>query len=202
MRLTKRILSVGVGFSLACSVAVANESGAFVGVEAGVMNSKFKDSDDALKDNVGNFGIKMGYRFTPMFRAYGAYNYATKAEESFSYKTQYVNVKSNAEISVHKFLAGFDATPEIAANTRAVVGVYGGIASLNGDYSGNFNGSHDSGSDSENGFIYGGKLGALYEIGTGEIEGGFKAEQVSYRADGDKFKQTNLGLYIGYNYKF
>lgn len=45
MKLTKRILSVGVGFSLACSVAVANESGAFVGVEAGVMNSKFKDSD-------------------------------------------------------------------------------------------------------------------------------------------------------------
>lgn len=198
MKLTKRILSVGVGLSLACSAAVANESGAFVGVEAGVMNSKFKDSDDALKDNVGNLGIKMGYRFTPMFRAYGAYNYATKAKISVSEGNDYIN----AEINVHKFLAGFDATPEIATNTRAVVGVYGGIAIFNVDFSDNFNGFHDSGSNSENGFIYGGKLGALYEIEAGEIEGGFKAEQVTYRADGDKFKQTNLGLYIGYNYKF
>lgn len=198
MRLTKRILSVGVGFSLACSAAVANESGAFVGVEAGVMKSKFKDSDGVYKDNVPAFGVKMGYRFTPMFRAYGAYNYATKAKISVSEGNDY----GNLEINVHKFLAGFDATPEIAANTRAVVGVYGGIASANGDYSGNVNGSHDSESDSENGFIYGGKLGALYEIGTGEIEGGFKAEQVSYKVDGDKLKQTNLGLYIGYNYKF
>ena len=199
MKLTKRILSVGVGLSLACSAAVANESGAFVGVEAGVMNSKFKDSDGVfLKDNVPAFGVKMGYRFTPMFRAYGAYNYATKAKTSFSEGNNY----GNLEINVHKFLAGFDATPEIATNARAVVGVYGGIASLNGDFSGNLNGSHVLESNSENGFIYGGKLGALYEIGTGEIEGGFKAEQVSYKVDGDKEKQTNLGLYIGYNYKF
>ncbi|MCI5968316.1 MAG: porin family protein [Helicobacter sp.] len=176
-----------------------------MGIEGGMINSKFKGDDISLKDNVPAFGIKMGYRFTPNFRTYGAYNYVTKAKGNYGYVNNYGEWIEEAEINVHKFLVGFDITPEIATNTRAVVGVYGGVAIANFDVTGvttdvqyistiSASGSH---------FIYGAKLGALYEIGAGEIEVGFKADQVSYKVeDAGKLKQTNLGLYIGYNYKF
>lgn len=198
----KHILIITLGVSLASSLAVAN-SGVFVGVEAGMMQSKFKDDATDFKDKVGNFGAKIGYQFTQNFRIYGAYNMTTNAKHTSD------DGEINFDITAHKFLAGLDFTPKIIEDFRAVVGVYGGISQINKDIEIKMFGKK---SDAESDVIYGGKVGILYAIGSGEIEGGFRAERASYgvvesielfgETIDTSLKQTSYGLYLGYNYKF
>lgn len=107
------------------------------------------------------------------------------------------------------FLTGYDFTPKLFEKTRAVLGVYGGYARTDLTLKTSFL----SLSQNFDGYFYGAKIGAIFELGaSNEIEVGFKAEQIEYNtrnyyqeAIGSNFydpRQTNYGLYLGYTYKF
>ena len=57
------------------------------------------------------------------------------------------------------------------------------------------------------GWILGAKVGAEYSINENNaVEFGLKADRTKYRSiakyDNVKIKETNVGLYMGYTYKF
>lgn len=147
----------------------------------------------------------MGYRFNDLHRLYAAYNYS----DEFSDIIRTPKLRIEGDFNTHKFLLGYDFTPEIFKRVRAVAGGYLGYAKTSID----LKTSLLSLSQDFDGFVYGAKIGAIFELGTSnEIEVGFKAEKIEYNTRnyyqetiGSNFydpRQTNYGLYLGYTYKF
>ncbi|EPN6818768.1 outer membrane beta-barrel protein [Campylobacter coli] len=213
--MNKKFLSVIVGIALFSSSALAaEESGFFIGADAAYVQTKVKGD---LKHNktgaVFNgdlsssilLGLRMGYRFNDLHRLYAAYNYS----DEFSDIIRTPNLRIEGDFNTHKFLLGYDFTPEIFKRVRAVAGGYLGYAKTSID----LKTSLLSLSQDFDGFVYGAKIGAIFELGaSNEIEVGFKAEQIEYNTRnyyqetiGSNFydpRQTNYGLYLGYTYKF
>ena len=197
MKLAKLILAS----SLVASCAFAE--GAFVGVVGGynfLTKIEVVDTDLSIKDKNGFLGIKGGYDFGA-FRAYGQYNYNLK------FSKDYLDNNGDtwtAEFKGHEFLVGADWTPSIAEGVKLAVGPYLGYA--------NFDVKESDGADTlsgnADGFVLGGKVGAIFDIGTGELEAGVKADRtwlkgeetedyIIYDAD-----RTTVGVYLGYTFKF
>ena len=178
--------------------ASAMAEGLFVGGEAGY---NFKNEAAGFNDGQPQIGVKAGYDFGT-FRAYGGYFYGFKGEDSSSN----AHAKKKVKWRTHDFVGGADFTPELFGRFKLVLGAYTGISVLNTevkiDYS---NGSRARADDTLGGFILGGKIGALYEVGSNsEIEMGFKASKAWYK-DGDYIEDNDgkkYGVYAGYNYKF
>ncbi|EAI2987509.1 outer membrane beta-barrel protein [Campylobacter coli] len=158
-----------------------------------------------LSSSIPILGLRMGYRFNDLHRLYAAYNYS----DEFSDIIRTPNLRIEGDFNTHKFLLGYDFTPEIFKRVRAVAGGYLGYAKTSID----LKTSLLSLSQDFDGFVYGAKIGAIFELGaSNEIEVGFKAEQIEYNtrnyyqeAIGSNFydpRQTNYGLYLGYTYKF
>ena len=192
------VLKSVLALSLAGSFALAQ--GGFVGVEGGYdFSSKLKDNDGlSFKDNRPNLGIKGGYDFD-VARVYGAYIYDFKVK-----KTANDEDKSVAEWKTHKFIVGADYTPSVAKDLKLVLGGYTGFSKLkiNGG-----DAENPMESASTNGWILGAKVGAEYSINENNaVEFGLKADRTKYRSiakyDNAKIKETNVGLYMGYTYKF
>nr|MBP3725565.1 hypothetical protein [Campylobacter sp.] len=120
-------------------------------------------------------------------------------------------------------ILGADWTPKFSLgglDFKGILGAFAGISKIDVDYSiasslGSFKLDY-----SQDGFIYGLKLGAIYEAAKEhEIEFGFKFDQATYD-DTDATiiecsgvcqylptkitdaKRTNMGVFVGYNYKF
>ncbi|TXE79023.1 porin family protein [Campylobacter peloridis] len=211
-----KFLSLIASMALVSNLALADEnSGLFLGVDAGWFHTKVKSDLDNTKNNkkfngdlegdIPVFGLRAGYRFSENHRLYGAYSYSSE----FSDVINTPRLKIDGEFTTHKFLFGYDFTPKIFEKTRAVFGAYGGYARTDITLKTRFL----SLSQDFDGYTYGAKIGALYELNpSNEIEFGFKAEQTHYNtrnfyqnAVGSNFydpKQTNYGLYLGYTYKF
>ena len=178
--------------------ASAMAEGLFVGGEAGY---NFKNEAAGFNDGQPQIGVKAGYDFGT-FRAYGGYFYGFKGEDSSSN----AHTKKKVKWRTHDFVGGADFTPELFSRFKLVLGAYTGISVLNTevkiDYS---NGGWARADDTLGGFILGGKIGALYEVGSNsEIEMGFKASKAWYK-DGDYIEDNDgkkYGVYAGYNYKF
>ncbi|AJC85523.1 outer membrane beta-barrel protein [Campylobacter sp. RM16704] len=212
-----KLLSLVASMALVSNLALADEkSGLFLGIDAGWFHTQVNSSikhigisqanfNGDLKGNIPVFGLKAGYHFNDNHRLYGAYNYSSE----FSDVINTTRLKIDGEFTTHKFLLGYDFTPKIFEKTRAVLGIYGGYAKTDITLKTSFL----SLSQNFDGYTYGAKIGALYELTpSNEIEFGFKAEQIHYNtrnfyqsAVGSNFydpKQTNYGLYLGYTYKF
>ncbi|EGK8048423.1 outer membrane beta-barrel protein [Campylobacter lari] len=210
-----KLFSLVASVALVSNLALADEnSGLLLGIDAGWFHTKVKSNLEHTKNNkkfngdlegdVPVFGLRVGYRFSENHRLYGAYNYSSE----FSDVINTAKFKIDGEFTTHKFLLGYDFTPKIFEKTRAVLGVYGGYARTNMT----LKTSILSLSQDFDGYTYGAKIGALYELNqANEIEFGFKAEQTHYdtrnfsTANSSNFydpKQTNYGLYLGYTYKF
>lgn len=223
----KKVLLVSSCVALLASSSFAE--GFFIGGEGGWLNSKMKltskgkittyttdtfipqettsfENTEKHTRNGANVSLKAGYVFTDNHRIYAAYGY----NFGFNFNTDNTNLNVNS----HKILLGYDFTPQIYDSWRGVLGLYGGYSLFK--MSGN-NLYKDL--RSANGFAYGAKIGALYEVNEhNEIEFGFKAEQLLHSKDvnmedsdtmmpitsSGTFKPTatNLGLYVGYTYKF
>lgn len=214
--MNKKFLSVIVGIALFSSSALAvEESGFFIGADAAYVQTKVKGDlkhnktgavfNGDLSSSIPILGLRMGYRFNDLHRLYAAYNYS----DEFSDIIKTPNLKIEGDFNTHKFLLGYDFTPEIFKRVRAVAGGYLGYAKTSID----LKTSLLSLSQDFDGFVYGAKIGAIFELGaSNEIEVGFKAEQIEYNTRnyyqetiGSNFydpRQTNYGLYLGYTYKF
>ncbi|ENJ1319499.1 outer membrane beta-barrel protein [Campylobacter coli] len=214
--MNKKFLSVIVGIALFSSSALAaEESGFFIGADAAYVQTKVKGDlkhnktgvvfNGDLSSSIPILGLRMGYRFNDLHRLYAAYNYS----DEFSDIIRTPNLRIEGDFNTHKFLLGYDFTPEIFKRVRAVAGGYLGYAKTSID----LKTSLLSLSQDFDGFVYGAKIGAIFELGaSNEIEVGFKAEQIEYNtrnyyqeAIGSNFydpRQTNYGLYLGYTYKF
>ncbi|RKO64379.1 hypothetical protein CKA54_05690 [Campylobacter sp. P255] len=212
-----KIFSLVACVALASNLALADEnSGLLLGVDAGWFHTKVKSDiehsqkksvkfNGDLEGNIPVFGLKIGYRLNENHRLYGAYNYSSELSDVINVS----RLKIDGEFTTHKFLLGYDFTPKIFEKTRAVLGLYGGYARTDMT----LKTSLLSISQDFDGYTYGAKIGALYELNqANEIEFGFKAEQTHYNTRnfyqstvGSNFydpKQTNYGLYLGYTYKF
>ena len=192
------VLKSVLALSLAGSFALAQ--GGFVGVEGGYdFSSKLKDNDGlSFKDNRPNLGIKGGYDFD-VARVYGAYIYDFKVK-----KTANDEDKSVAEWKTHKFIVGADYTPSVAKDLKLVLGGYTGFSKLKLDVFDTHDGSEKG---NATGWILGARVGAEYSINENNaVEFGLKADRTKYRSiakyDNAKIKETNVGLYMGYTYKF
>ena len=193
------VLKVALGLSLASAAALAQ--GAFVGVEGDYsFGSKLKvkrgdGSKDSIKKAQPGLGLKAGYDFD-VARVYGAYIYDFEAKKSLGDKDGSI-IKWNT----HKFIIGADYTPSLAKDLKLVLGGYTGFSKLKvkgGDA------KTPMESVSTNGWILGAKVGAEYSIDENNaVEFGLKTDRTKYRAiDDAKIEETNLGLYLGYTYKF
>ncbi|EAI0345717.1 porin family protein [Campylobacter coli] len=214
--MNKKFLSVIVGIALFSSSALAaEESGFFIGADAAYVQTKVKGDlkhnktgavfNGDLSSSIPILGLRMGYRFNDLHRLYAAYNYS----DEFSDIIRTPKLRIESDFNTHKFLLGYDFTPEIFKRLRAVAGGYLGYAKTSID----LKTSLLSLSQDFDGFVYGAKIGAIFELGaSNEIEVGFKAEQIEYNTRnyyqetiGSNFydpRQTNYGLYLGYTYKF
>ncbi|HED6586784.1 outer membrane beta-barrel protein [Campylobacter coli] len=214
--MNKKLLSVIVGIALFSSSALAaEESGFFIGADAAYVQTKVKGDlkhnktgavfNGDLSSSIPILGLRMGYRFNDLHRLYAAYNYS----DEFSDIIRTPNLRIEGDFNTHKFLLGYDFTPEIFKRVRAVAGGYLGYAKTSLD----LKTSLLSLSQDFDGFVYGAKIGAIFELGaSNEIEVGFKAEQIEYNTRnyyqetiGSNFydpRQTNYGLYLGYTCKF
>jgi len=195
------VLKVALGLSLASAVALAQ--GAFVGVEGDYsfnsnLTAKSDNGKSKAKKAQPGLGIKAGYDFD-VARVYGAYIYDFKVK-----KTANDEDKSVAEWKTHKFIVGADYTPSVAKDLKLVLGGYTGFSKLKlrgGDA------ENPMESASTNGWILGAKVGAEYSINENNaVEFGLKADRTDYgkisKFDFVDTKETNVGLYMGYTYKF
>ena len=195
------VLKVALGLSLASAVALAQ--GAFVGVEGDYsfgsnMKAKSNNGTSKAKKAQPGLGIKAGYDFD-VARVYGAYIYDFQAKKSLGDEDGTI-----IKWKTHKFIVGADYTPSVAKDLKLVLGGYTGFSKLKlrgGDA------ETPMESASTNGWILGAKVGAEYSINENNaVEFGLKADRTDYgkisKFDMVDAKETNIGLYMGYTYKF
>ena len=179
-----------------CSFAMAE--GAFIGYEGGysfASNVKLSEANDGARLRKGQFnsGVKAGYDFDS-FRAYGAYFYSFQTKKQIEDDDDRFTVKWKK----HSLLAGVDYTPSITEDIKLVAGGYTGVSRLSitrDDVNKKF---YDTG------FVLGAKFGAEYLLDQNNIlEAGMKTDYTFYKADDvSKVRESNIGLYVGYTYKF
>ena len=195
------VLKVALGLSLASAVALAQ--GAFVGVEGDYsfnsnLTAKSDNGKSKAKKAQPGLGIKAGYDFE-VARVYGAYIYDFQAKKSLGNEDGTI-VKWNT----HKFIVGADYTPSVAKDLKLILGGYTGFSKLKLDVFDIYDGSEKG---NATGWILGAKVGAEYSINENNaVEFGLKADRTDYGKI-NKFnlvdiKEINLGLYMGYTYKF
>ena len=195
------VLKVALGLSLASAVALAQ--GAFVGFEGDYsfnsnLTAKSDNGKSKAKKAQPGLGIKAGYDFD-VARVYGAYIYDFQAKKSLGDEDGTI-----IKWKTHKFIVGADYTPSVAKDLKLVLGGYTGFSKLKlrgGDA------ENPMESASTNGWILGARVGAEYSINENNaVEFGIKADRTDYgkisKFDFVDTKETNLGLYMGYTYKF
>ena len=195
MKLAKLVLAS----SLVASCAFAE--GVFVGVVGGynfMTKIEVDETDLSLKDKNAFLGLKGGYDFGA-YRAYGQYNYNLK------FSKDYLDNNGDTwtgEFKGHEFLIGADWTPSINENLKLAVGPYLGYSIVEAKDIEEGTGYYSS--DNISGFVFGGKVGAIFDTGVGEFEAGVKADKTWYDETEIVYKtdKTTVGLYLGYNFKF
>ena len=195
------VLKVALGLSLASAAALAQ--GAFVGFEGDYsfnsnLTAKSDNGKSKAKKAQPGLGIKAGYDFD-VARVYGAYIYDFQAKKSLGDEDGTI-----IKWKTHKFIVGADYTPSVAKDLKLVLGGYTGFSKLKMDVFDTHDGSEKG---NATGWILGAKVGAEYSINENNaVEFGLKADRTDYGKI-NKFnlvdiKETNVGLYMGYTYKF
>jgi len=179
-----------------CSFAMAE--GAFIGYEGGysfASNVKLSEANDGARLRKGQFnsGVKAGYDFDS-FRAYGAYFYNFQTKKELEDDGEKYTIKWNK----HSFLAGADYTPSITEDIKLVLGGYTGVSRLL------ISRDDENKKFYDTGFVLGAKFGAEYLLDQNNIlEAGMKTDYTFYKADDvSRVRESNIGLYVGYTYKF
>ena len=213
--------------SLSTTFALAN--GYFIGISNGLNHSSVNDdNNDLISDNNLLLSPKFGYQINNTHRYSISYEHGGKSSDSKSYDIELdrgviANESVKYEFTSNKFLLGYDYTPLIWRNLRADIGVFAGYSfgKLNVE-DGPTQDTSQAAPGYLDGFNYGAKLGALYEIGNRwDIEFGAKIMRTTYKSkdldisfdiDGGKthevenntfrLKQLDMGAYLGVSYRF
>ena len=195
------VLKVALGLSLASAAALAQ--GAFVGFEGDYsfgsnLTAKSDNGTTKVKKAQPGLSIKAGYDFD-VARVYGAYIYDFQVKKSLGDEDGTV-----IKWKTHKFIVGADYTPSVAKDLKLVLGGYTGFSKLKMDVFDTHDGSEKG---NATGWILGARIGTEYSINKNNaVEFGVKADRTKYRSiakyDNAKIKETNVGLYMGYTYKF
>ena len=195
------VLKDALGLSLASAVALAQ--GAFVGFEGDYsfnsnLTAKSDNGKSKAKKAQPGLGIKAGYDFD-VARVYGAYIYDFQAKKSLGDEDGTI-----IKWKTHKFIVGADYTPSVAKDLKLVLGGYTGFSKLKMDVFDTHDGSEKG---NATGWILGARVGAEYSINENNaVEFGIKADRTDYgkisKFDFVDTKETNVGLYMGYTYKF
>ena len=195
------VLKVALGLSLASAAALAQ--GAFVGFEGDYsfnsnLTAKSDNGKSKAKKAQPGLGIKAGYDFD-VARVYGAYIYDFQAKKSLGDEDGTI-----IKWKTHKFIVGADYTPSVAKDLKLVLGGYTGFSKLKIDVFDTHDGSEKG---NATGWILGARVGAEYSINENNaVEFGIKADRTDYgkisKFDMVDAKETNVGLYMGYTYKF
>ena len=195
------VLKVALGLSLASAAALAQ--GAFVGFEGDYsfgsnLTAKSDNGKSKAKKAQPGLGIKAGYDFD-VARVYGAYIYDFQAKKSLGDEDGTI-----IKWKTHKFIVGADYTPSVAKDLKLVLGGYTGFSKLKMDVFDIYDGSEKG---NATGWILGARVGAEYSINENNaVEFGIKADRTDYgkisKFDMIDAKETNVGLYMGYTYKF
>ena len=98
----------------------------------------------------------------------------------------------------HSLLAGVDYTPSITEDIKLVAGGYTGVSRLL------ISRDDENKKFYDTGFVLGAKFGAEYLLDQNNIlEAGIKTDYTFYKADDvSRVRESNIGLYVGYTYKF
>jgi hypothetical protein len=176
------------------------DNGWFIGVEGGagkVFSGEYFDGSSA------DYGIKIGYYFTPSLRAYAAYNKNSNVKFDYTVYIPYYgtyDIESKADVDI--FGIGYDALLG-SGSLKFLAGLQIGYAKVSLDESIDRLGV--SISQSKTGLNLGAKLGGLYDISEHhKIEVGVKTSLnfIKYN-DGENDEYIkHIGLYAGYSYKF
>lgn len=194
--MNKKLLSIVASATLFSNLALADEnSGFFIGADAAFLHTKVKSDlkhngskssviNGDMIENIPVLDLKIGYRLNQLHRIY--FLYANSDDFDDFITTPQFNIE--ADFSINKFLLGYDFTPELFEKTRGVLGVYSGYARTDID----LKTSRLSLSKKFDGFVYGVKAGAIYELTEhNEIELGVKAEQIRYNSR--NFYENSIG---------
>ena len=209
-------VGIGTGF-----MSVKNEIGnKGVSTLGGPNPNLIPSNTVSFSDSTFEGILKVGYHFDSTHRVYLAY-VANNIEgkkvftQGSAPNIDTITVKFK---ETSKLLLGYDYTPELASMWRGIAGIYAG--SLRRDVSLRMVDTPNPHLPTDvavksNGNLLGLKLGAIYEVmKNGDIEFGMKFESASMgnKSGKDKDnimivtfsnqKQSNIGLYAGYVYKF
>ena len=152
------------------------------------MSSKF-DFDES---NFG-LGLKIGYDFGE-WRIYEAYSHTFESKSNNNIVSPLLlmpGLSEETKWSSNDFILGADWTPKFSLggiDFKGIVGAFGGLSILDVKYLGTSAAGNLTADYTQNGFIYGLRLGGIYEINkNNEIELGFKFDQAMYQ-------ETNIAL--------
>ena len=233
----KKILGSVIALSLLSSFSFADEnSGIFLGVEAGIGYSTFKDKNSNLptgadiigggseltKNPISDAGfdgaLKLGYRFNPDHRLYLSVGMGHRAskETKITITASGASLSENYDVqnSTTDILVGYDFTPSLTDGIRGLFGVYVGHSSLKTELEqkGDLFLGGESHKQNFSGFAYGVKAGTIFDINeNNEIDLSLRYTQRTYSEkafDPDdptskvKPETSDVGIYIGYAYKF
>lgn len=234
----KKILGSVIALSLLSSFSFADEnSGIFLGVEAGIGYSTFKDKNSNLTTGADIIGgrlqfnenpisyagfdgaLKLGYRFNPDHRLYlsvGMGHRASKETKITIANAFGASLSGNYDVqnSTTDILVGYDFTPSLTDGIRGLFGVYVGHSSLKTELEqkGDYFAVNESAKQNFSGFAYGVKAGTIFDINeNNEIDLSLRYTQRTYSekafepdnpASKVKPETSDVGIYIGYAYKF
>ncbi|MDR1614160.1 MAG: hypothetical protein LBS26_01175 [Campylobacteraceae bacterium] len=216
-------LLVAIGLVGACApIALADEnSGVFIGGEFGYVRSAidFETTFNGLfglyshsvslksNDSTLSGGIKIGYIFSPNHRAYFAYNNGGKREHEVHESSVYIKGEQQTKTVV----VGYSFTPQISENKRFLLDIHAGSAKTHAVETITSGFTTIKEDIPFSGTVVGVRLGTIYSINKNmELEFTVKIDGLSY--DEAAFKnssttkakqdQTDVGFFIGANYKF
>jgi hypothetical protein len=215
-------LLIGLGLFGACAPAVlaAENSGVFIGGDIAYIRSSvdFQTTFDGIfglyrhtvtmKESSGSLGgsIRAGYIISPNHRAYFQFNNMPKTEHDIDGSS--VHIKG--EQSFKTFVVGYAFTPSMGEQSRFLLDIHAGRASAQASETITSGLIVMKEEMKFSGTVVGTKIGAIYDLTeNGELEYGIKIDGYSY---GDltsnngrisaKRKQSDVGLFLGVNYKF
>ncbi|MEE3705272.1 outer membrane beta-barrel protein [Campylobacter sp. CX2-8023-23] len=220
LKSTVLILSLSATFALA--------DGYFIGFSGGFNHSSVdEDNYDLISDNNLLLSPKFGYQVDDAHRYSLSYEYGGKSIGSRSYNIEIggvviANEWEKYKFTSHRFLLGYDYTPLIQPDLRADIGVFVGYSLGEFDVENSL--IQDIAPAIPNfldGFSYGAKLGALYEVDDKwNIEFGARIMHTMYKSKDlnlsfdyggatyeienkpFRLKQLDTSAYLGVSYKF
>ena len=178
------------------------------GININTLSYNYKDSSFGI-------GLKFGYDFD-LWRIYTKFNAVLGAKD----KQQFYAATETREYKwdTYNLIVGGDWTPKFnlaGLDFKGILGAFAGVSNI--VLEDNFQNPSGFNNVKTNygGFIYGAKIGGIYEIDqNNEIEFGFKIDQTNFDQNQEntativgmireaEHKITNMGVFVGYNYKF